>query len=1007
MTFGLAVDLTLRHWFSFMPNRRMLRLCVSVTTLCTAAYGQLPAPIGDRVDEALLPSGISNHDVDLEGSLAFLFKDDDGTDVAHYLGGFTLRTGEDGAQALRSKEAVVWISHRIHEGRPYQHLQILLWRDAEIVELGGTTTFGPALFVTLNTFASIRTHVDDVAYQSSADREVYKEGNAIRKAIAGADIEPASADTSLRVLDPTGLTTESKKPPRRSTMIFQVPSGEFRMQRIDGRDVVTVVGGAYMARGEQDSSGYLEILADSVVVFLPRNEDAETGSSGPASRSRGGLGGKPDENGKGPRNSKSQRTRRSNTNPQMMSGPFGENLEVEGVYLEGDVRMSQGPVSIRASRLYYDLLNEKALILDAVLHAKLADRNVPLYVRAVQIRQLSADRFSAEDAILTTSEFHTPHYHIGASRIDLVNRTPAEPGAAPGTIRAGSFTIKDATFNMSGRPVLWWPFMRGTVDTSDSAVKRLRTGFSGYFGFELETDWHLFNVLGLEKPDGFDSNLSLDFYSKRGPAIGVDLDYERDTYAGQFKSYLMTDDGRDNLGRKRGRPPRRDARGRVLLRHRHYLEDDWQLSLEISYISDKNFLEEFFEPEFDNDKEQETLIFLKKQRDTWAFTTNLQTRILDFTTQTERYPDLAFHVAGESLGPNVTWFSENRAGIVRYRPADQTIFDIFQDGALPRGSGSVMRADSRQEIGGPLDLGPVRVVPFGVVRGTAWDDSPRSGGVSRAFGMVGIRGSMYLSRTFPDVQSNLFDINGVRHIIKPDMTAWISESNRAPKELFPFDDVVERIVESDGVTIGVRQRWQTKRGSGENRRTVDFLTFDAEMGFFNDDHDDAITNGFASYTRPENSIARNYFNTSLIWRINDRTAMISEMNYDVNDGEIDVFNLSMVVERTPRLSYLIGYRYIEESNSNLLAFDLNYKLSEKHTLAIRELFDLQRGRTLDFTIGIIRKFPRWFGALSFELDDAEDDFGVSFSIWPEGIPQAALGSRRFTGLAGTTRIAND
>ena len=135
--------------------------------------------------------------------------------------------------------------------------------------------------------------------------------------------------------------------------------------------------------------------------------------------------------------------------------------------------------------------------------------------------------------------------------------------------------------------------------------------------------------------------------------------------------------------------------------------------------------------------------------------------------------------------------------------------------------------------------------------------------------------------------------------------------------------------------------------------------------------------------------------------------VLSELNYDVNDGEIDVFNLSLAVERTPRMSYLLGYRFIEEDNSNLLGFDMNYRLTEKHTMAIRELFDLDRGRTLDFTIAFIRKFPRWFGALAFELDEAEDDFGVSFTLWPEGLPQAALGSRRFTGLANTTRIRRE
>ena len=85
---------------------------------------------------------------------------------------------------------------------------------------------------------------------------------------------------------------------------------------------------------------------------------------------------------------------------------------------------------------------------------------------------------------------------------------------------------------------------------------------------------------------------------------------------------------------------------------------------------------------------------------------------------------------------------------------------------------------------------------------------------------------------------------------------------------------------------------------------------------------------------------------------------------------------------------------------------MNYKLTEKHTMAIRERFDLDEGRTLDFTVAFIRKFPRWFGAVSFDLDEARDDFGISFSIWPEGLPSAALGSRRFTGLGRGTTITN-
>ena len=273
--------------------------------------------------------------------------------------------------------------------------------------------------------------------------------------------------------------------------------------------------------------------------------------------------------------------------------------------------------------------------------------------------------------------------------------------------------------------------------------------------------------------------------------------------------------------------------------------------------------------------------------------------------------------------------------------------------------------------------------------------------------MLGVRGSTYLSRVYPDAKSSLFDIDGIRHILKPDITAWACGTNRSADDLFPFDETVEGINEADGVMLGLRQRWQTKRGPDDARRIVDFLTLDLETGFFNDASGDHITNGYTSFSRPENSITHNYVNSSLIWRVNDRTAFLSELNYDINDGGLDIFNVSLAVERAPRLSYLLGYRFIDEGNSNLLGFDMNYRLTEKHTVALRERFDLDRGRTLDFTVAFVRRMPRWFSAVSFELDEAEDDFGISFSLWPEGIPQAALGSRRFTGLANTTRIIND
>jgi hypothetical protein len=141
-----------------------------------------------------------------------------------------------------------------------------------------------------------------------------------------------------------------------------------------------------------------------------------------------------------------------------------------------------------------------------------------------------------------------------------------------------------------------------------------------------------------------------------------------------------------------------------------------------------------------------------------------------------------------------------------------------------------------------------------------------------------------------------------------------------------------------------------------------------------------------------------------MYRINDATDILGEVNYDLNDGEVDLFNITYAVQRTPRFAYLVGFRYIEEIDSNLLGFGINYKLSEKYTVALREDFDLERGETGEFVVSFIRKFPRWYVGMSFALDEIEDDFGISLSAWPEGLPSATVGSRRFTGLTDSVGI---
>ena len=274
---------------------------------------------------------------------------------------------------------------------------------------------------------------------------------------------------------------------------------------------------------------------------------------------------------------RSQSKKESDEQSLTLAGGLAD--KVEAVYLEGDVVLSMGERFVRANRLYYDFARDKALILDAVLRTDIPEREVPLYVRASEIRQVSAREFTAEHAMVSTSEFYTPHYHLGVGSIRLQDRTPRDSTGAPSGPIAGTYELTNATLNVENVPVAWWPYSRGDFTASETLIRRFRTAYSDNRGASLETEWYLFDMLGIPRPEGVDASLRLDYYSDRGPAIGVEGKYQRENFFGLTRNYYIYDEGEDNLGPLRDNTPDTKNRGRTLWRHRQYLPNDWELTV--------------------------------------------------------------------------------------------------------------------------------------------------------------------------------------------------------------------------------------------------------------------------------------------------------------------------------------------------------------------------------------------------------------------------------------------
>ena len=100
----------------------------------------------------------------------------------------------------------------------------------------------------------------------------------------------------------------------------------------------------------------------------------------------------------------------------------------------------------------------------------------------------------------------------------------------------------------------------------------------------------------------------------------------------------------------------------------------------------------------------------------------------------------------------------------------------------------------------------------------------------------------------------------------------------------------------------------------------------------------------------------------------------------------------------------VGWRYIHDTASNIIALGGNYKLNEKHTVALRELYDIDQGRNVSTELVYVRRWPRWYSAVTLDVDKTLDDVGINLSVWPEGAPNLGLGSKRYTGLGDSVGL---
>jgi hypothetical protein len=567
------------------------------------------------------------------------------------------------------------------------------------------------------------------------------------------------------------------------------------------------------------------------------------------------------------------------------------------------------------------------------------------------------------------------------------------------------------------------------------------------FGTQVYTTFDPFQLLGIENPpEGTDWDLSLDYLSERGIGHGSKFAWQQpDLFgvggpaAGFIDYWGIQDHGHDNLGAdRRDLFPEKDYRYRLLGRNRWELGNDWRLTAELGWISDRNFLQQYFENEWDRFKDESTGLELKHRFDNNSLALSADVGLNSFFNEVEQLPRLDFFTIGQSiLGDWLTWHQHSHVGYFNMRvpttpenPADRAKFVLMPWEANVQGA----RAATRQELDLPLELGPFKVVGRALGEVAHWDEDRTGSDNDRAYGQLGLNLSLPIWSADPTVESELFNVHGLAHKVNFDVDVSFSDATdevsefplydpvddnnieafrrRYPFDIFPgfvsvdpsgnptqiptrFDERFYAVRSGLGdwvtgpteiandllaVRFGIDQRWQTKRGFPGERTLQDLVVLNTGISFFpNDDRDNfGEPFGLADY--------------DFRWHVGERTTILSTGLYDFFPEGQHLTSFGVQLSRPPRASAYLGVSFLDGPfRSDVLQFSYSYRMSAKWISEFSTGYDFFNNQNIGQRMTLTRVGESFLISLGFNIDASKGSQGFALNIEPRFLPRTRIG----------------
>jgi LPS-assembly protein len=667
------------------------------------------------------------------------------------------------------------------------------------------------------------------------------------------------------------------------------------------------------------------------------------------------------------------------------------NTTTHDVELRGHVRIYRDTSLYNADSGIYNTETKKIRAVTARTESQ------PYFLGGNDVTSIEGgeNAYLIKGGIFTTHDSSKPDFHLRARKIRVYEDDRV--------------IFLNVTAYVGRVPVFWWPYLYQSLDNAFSFS--VSPAYYSTWGPSLLTQ------VTFPITDSVQARLRLDYFGRRGPAIGFEptIEYGKDqTSVARIKTFYINDQNPEINQTNIPRTGVPESRYRLSLEDRTEFTDSIYAMANITKLSDQYVMQDFFQGEFRIDPVPDNVVALTKINPVFTLTGIERFQANNFFTTTERQPEVVLDIKRHGLfgGPI---FYEGETGFANLRlefPEDSGIknygtqrFDTFHQLVYPNtyfGWLSFMpRVGYRGTYYGKTwDLGSTIFVPPSnplvpdtiLPPPTTTNPIKFDGDTFRSVFDTGAEASFKISRKWENVQSRALGLDGLMHVIQPFTDfSYVKADGPNPLSILQFDRFepstqlraidfpqftpIDSIADWTVWRLGVRNRLDTRRDDS----TMTWLELDTfvDRNFEN------------PYDRTAYS---NLFN-------NLRFNPLPWMSFSVNSQvpafskgftEVDTF---ASVQPLANLQVNIGHRYLNGNpffqDSSLFVVGGYLRVNDNWGFAVQEQYEGATDTLQEQRYAVYRDLTSWVASFGGVIRDNSGvkEYGLLFTVTLKAFPK--------------------